>query len=236
MKKTSIRMLLVCVVLLTTAFAVCTPAEANPEYLALTRKAEKERGIPFALLGGICRQESDWNPNAIGTKQEIGLCQLKQTTAGDVCPECTDKYYVLKLGAESARVTIIKRELARRKYYTGRVDTKFDARLDLAVKSFQFNNKLMVDGQVGPRTWEKLFGRKMTGNALLDMLYDPETNIELAARYLSYLMQELETRDYEWLAAAYNAGQSGASVKYIRFIRTHIRTQTDGLANAPRFD
>lgn len=216
--------------------ACCERAHANPEYLTMTRAAEARYNIPFALLGGICRQESRWDPEAIGAVGEIGLCQLKQTTALQVCPKCADKQYRLVVGADSLRVTMIKRKLAAVKYYTGPIDTKFDLQLDLAVKSYQFNRKLKIDGEVGPRTWEKLFGRKMTGNALLDLLYDPETNIELAARYLSFLMKELETRDYEWLAAAYNAGQAGASVKYIKFIRSHIKEQTNGLANAPRFN
>lgn len=214
----------------------CERAHANPEYIAMTRAAEVRYGIPLGLLGGICEQESHWDPNAIGSKQEIGLCQLKQDTAADHCPKCANRKYLLLLGVDDPRVLMVKRKLTKLKYYSGPLDTTFDDALFTAVENFQTANKLTVDGSVGDNTWFKLFGKKRTGNSLLDMLYDPETNIDLAARFLAYLMTQLKTHDYEFLAAAYNAGEAGSSVDYIKRIRKNVAKQTLGLAQAPRFN
>jgi peptidoglycan hydrolase-like protein with peptidoglycan-binding domain len=137
---------------------------------------------------------------------------------------------------DSERVLMVKSRLYQKKYYTGKLDTKFDLQLHVAVTAFQHDNNLKDDGIVGSMTWFKIFGYKMTGNALVDQLFDPERNIDYAAQYLAYLIETLKTRDYELLAAAYNAGEVGKSVNYITRVRRNVAKQTAGLANAPRFD
>lgn len=208
-------------------------AQTKQEYLSLTRKAEQKYAIPVGLLGGICAVESHWNPNAVGSKGEIGLCQIKVDTAKMFCPTCATRAPVLYQGMKSEKVMLVKNKLIQKKYYSGPLDDNFDLQLHIAVSAFQRNNKLGDDGIVGNRTWEKLFGRKMTGNFLMDQLYDAETNIDYAARYLADLMKELETRDYELLATAYNAGQAGKSVDYIMKVRMNVRKQS---TNPPVLD
>jgi hypothetical protein len=51
------------------------------EYLAHFREASAETGIPMDLLIAQTRQESGFNPNAKGAAGEIGLMQIKPSTA-----------------------------------------------------------------------------------------------------------------------------------------------------------
>lgn len=54
-----------------------------PEYLPLYQAASAKYGIPVDILIAQHRQESGFNPNATGTAGEIGLGQIKPSTARD---------------------------------------------------------------------------------------------------------------------------------------------------------
>ena len=56
-------------------------ASAPTEWLPYFEEASKETGIPVDLLLAQARQESSFNPNAKGTAGEIGLFQIKPSTA-----------------------------------------------------------------------------------------------------------------------------------------------------------
>jgi soluble lytic murein transglycosylase-like protein len=56
-------------------------ASMPPEYLQHFREASAETGIPMDLLIAQARQESSFNPNARGGAGEIGLFQIKPSTA-----------------------------------------------------------------------------------------------------------------------------------------------------------
>lgn len=50
----------------------------------------------------------------------------------------------------------LQRELTQLKFYNGAIDGNFGAGTNTAVRAFQANNKLTVDGIVGRATWSAL--------------------------------------------------------------------------------
>ncbi|OKH52827.1 hypothetical protein NIES2101_13285 [Calothrix sp. HK-06] len=62
----------------------------------------------------------------------------------------------LKLGDIGDDVQHLQQDLNLLKYGPLTVDGDFGAKTETAVKHFQSNNKLTVDGIVGPQTWQVL--------------------------------------------------------------------------------
>lgn len=66
---------------------------------------------------------------------------------------------VLRKGAESETVFSLQVLLAGYGYLQGRYVTgKYDAKTETAVKDYQNDNKLTVDGVTGSQTWGSLLG------------------------------------------------------------------------------
>lgn len=63
----------------------------------------------------------------------------------------------LKVGSEGADVKRMQQRLKNLGYYTGSVDGDFGAGTEVAVRDFQANNGLSVDGKAGKRTLEVLY-------------------------------------------------------------------------------
>ena len=57
------------------------PIKVPPELLPIYEAASKRTGIPVAVLIAQGKQESNFNPNAVGSAGEIGLHQIKPSTA-----------------------------------------------------------------------------------------------------------------------------------------------------------
>lgn len=58
-----------------------TPAVAPAELMPHIEAASRETGIPVPLLVAQLRQESNFNPNAVGRSGEIGVAQIMPSTA-----------------------------------------------------------------------------------------------------------------------------------------------------------
>lgn len=77
---------------------------------------------------------------------------------GDKC-DFTSKHSTVNKGDRGAAVKEAQCLLAKKGYKeVGSADGIFGAKTDAAVRHFQKNNKLKVDGYVGPKTWAKLHG------------------------------------------------------------------------------
>jgi hypothetical protein len=63
----------------------------------------------------------------------------------------------LSIGSSGDEVRQVERRLADLRFYTGAIDGQFGGGLQSAVKSFQRDRRLGVDGVVGPDTWRALF-------------------------------------------------------------------------------
>lgn len=62
-----------------------------------------------------------------------------------------------KEGSTGVKVQMIQQRLNLRGYDCGHADSKFGPRTDAAVRRFQMDHGLLVDGIVGPKTWAALF-------------------------------------------------------------------------------
>ena len=105
----------------------------------------KQRGKwDIAWLPGMLTAE---DPVSVGDKLRSQLAALlkQETTA----PESR---LVLQLGDRGAEVKLLQRKLGMEK----EADGIFGAKTLLAVKLFQAEKKLEVDGIVGPKTWKEL--------------------------------------------------------------------------------
>lgn len=65
-------------------------------------------------------------------------------------------YPLLRRGSRGDRVKYLQYKLLSKFYNPGEVDGIFGAKVDNAVRGFQKDNGLSVDGIVGPKTWAKL--------------------------------------------------------------------------------
>lgn len=169
---------------------------------------ESAYGLPPGLLQAICVRESGWR-NVPGRDGEIGVCQVKPAT-------------VLKMGPAEDQVRIIQRALQATGYDPGPIDGIYGPRTTAAVRAFQRDHGLRVDGVVGPQTWRAL----VTADQAAEALWDPETNIRLAARYLAWLQARLGTDDPMILAAAYNGGPGHPIVRYMLSISRMVPAES----------
>lgn len=65
-------------------------------------------------------------------------------------------YPLLKRGSRSDKVKYLQYKLLSKFYNPGEIDGIFGSRVETAVRNFQKENGLSVDGIVGPKTWAKL--------------------------------------------------------------------------------
>jgi hypothetical protein len=68
---------------------------------------------------------------------------------------------VYKLGSKGEEVEEIQKKLAYFKHYLGPIDGIFGGGTEAAIKAFQKNKGLVIDGIVGPKTWKALFTKKI---------------------------------------------------------------------------
>ena len=78
---------------------------------------------------------------------------------GEVKPAVPDysKYPILKKGSRNSYVTILQKILVEKGYDPKGIDGIFGPGCLAAVKQFQKDNGLVVDGCVGPKTWAALY-------------------------------------------------------------------------------
>lgn len=70
--------------------------------------------------------------------------------------DSTSKKPVLKKGSNGKYVAYLQQRLCEKGYDAGKIDGDFGNNTLLTVKTFQADNKLVVDGVVGEKTWELL--------------------------------------------------------------------------------
>ena len=87
------------------------------------------------------------------------LAVCRQTEEPSLCLSNSELYYPYRMIDKSMAgtdVAVLQAVLAARGYYTGALDGIFGDALDAAVRKFQMDHDLAVDGVCGPMTWRKI--------------------------------------------------------------------------------
>ncbi|AFZ27570.1 putative peptidoglycan-binding domain-containing protein [Cylindrospermum stagnale PCC 7417] len=98
----------------------------------------------FLKNDGIVEQNT-WQALYTGQRQD-----LPELSRGSYGSEVARVQKLLKLSQ------VAQQELGVRGYYFGAVDSNFGAKTEVAVKIFQQEQKLVVNGVIGPETWKAL--------------------------------------------------------------------------------
>ena len=186
---------------------------ANQELVDYARTMEYKYGVPPGLLVAICEIESHWR-NVRSAHGEIGVAQIKPETVRHYLPDVARasarhfKYGDKGVGRIQYKLSLLGTPT--------KVTNVYDLQTIVSVRAFQSEHKLVSDGIVGPKTWDKLMGTPFPKATIEDKLWNPKDNIEIAAMYIARLGRVLDTNDPSILAIAYNGGEGSWAVKYLK--------------------
>jgi len=205
-----------CILLGAVSDADAASADTVAAWQAHAVRMEIKYKLPPRLLRAVCEQESHWRNGLRGAAGEIGICQMQEATVRMICPSCVSnaRQRFFLIGSADAQVARIQAELRERGFYLGKIDSAFAQGTRTATILFQQRAGLEADGIVGPRTWAALFAEPYPGASIESALWNPEQNIEWAAKYLAWL-QDRVSNDPAVLAAAYNGGPANRTVAYM---------------------
>lgn len=79
---------------------------------------------------------------------------------------------IYKTGSKGDEVKSIQERLKELGFYKGPIDGNFGGGTEAAVKAFQKNKKLEVDGSVGPITWNALFAEEIAEPSIISKPLD----------------------------------------------------------------
>lgn len=74
---------------------------------------------------------------------------------------------ILKVGLAGDDIKLLQERLTELGFFNGRISSKFDARTQNAVRDFQDNKGLNVDGTIGLSTWELMFSKDIAPKPLI---------------------------------------------------------------------
>jgi hypothetical protein len=148
------------------------PAAENkndPDHVGIV---EKVSGNTIAVIEGNYSESVRRRTLAVNGKyiRGYGVPKYDAETATEVAPKVeeapkaestvTVKLSVLRKGAKGDQVKALQRMLYAMGYDLGKalIDGDFGSKTDAAVRAYQKNKGLGVDGVVGPATWKKLLG------------------------------------------------------------------------------
>jgi hypothetical protein len=142
------------------------PAAENrndPDHVGIV---EKVSGNTITVIEGNYYESVKRRTLAVNGKyiRGYGVPKYDKETAVEEVPKAessvTISLSVLRKGAKGEQVKALQRMLYAMGYDLGTagVDGSFGSKTDAAVRAYQKNKKLEVDGVVGPATWSKLLG------------------------------------------------------------------------------
>ena len=198
--------------------AVSTDSPAADNSIAWSDHAarmELKYDLPPGLVRAVCEQESHWS-NVVGAHGEIGVCQIKVDTVRMICSSCDGNAnrHVFSAGSKGAAVLRIQGVLKAAGYYLGPLDGVFGDGTRTATVLYQQRNSAQADGIVGPSTWRLMFAEPYPGTSIADALWNPELNIEWAAKYLAWI-RDTVSDDPMVMVGAYNGGPANGVVRYM---------------------
>ena len=114
--------------------------------------------------GGVAEKNYPLSSNRIGGYLRPYYSEVSKTTTASAQTTTTTTItinpYILQKGSKGPAVKALQYCLKGWGYDCGTVDGDFGQKTDAALKKFQTNNKLEVDGIAGHQTWKTLTGAK----------------------------------------------------------------------------
>lgn len=139
---------------------VVMPYSAEPTELRGYLWYPVKTSLGSGYVRGDCVEECDQNGGALPTATPGPTSSSSSSTAGQ---EAT--YKTLRLGSTGTEVKAMVAELKAQGYYSGSITSSFTSAVQTAVKNFQRDKGLTVDGIAGPNTLHKLFGTVPVGES-----------------------------------------------------------------------
>jgi len=125
----------------------------GPATDAGVKKFQAEKGLKNdGIIGSLTWSALERTAKSTETSSKIiKVAEGKKVNIHERC-----KKEVFRVGSRGSCVASLQRALNTMSYKAGTPDGVFGPKTELAVKNFQKDNRLFVDGIVGPRTWLKL--------------------------------------------------------------------------------
>ncbi|MBD5504581.1 MAG: hypothetical protein HDR09_12865 [Lachnospiraceae bacterium] len=109
-----------------------------------------------AIKNGGYATAPDYITTIISIIKKYNLTQYDRVVTGIASVAQTSARGIIKRGSRGADVTYLQQRLTAKGYGVGAIDGIFGQKTLEAVKAFQAENNLAVDGIVGGKTWAAL--------------------------------------------------------------------------------
>lgn len=139
-------------------------ADAIEDYYDMLASCSRYRGClnqpdPQKCITAIKNGGYATDPQYITTIMSIikknNLTQYDRAVTG-ITSVVQVKRKTLKFGSKGSDVTYLQKRLVAKGYYVGKIDSDFGSKTENAVKAFQAEHNLVIDGIVGVKTWTAL--------------------------------------------------------------------------------
>lgn len=156
--------------------------------------------------------------NGLKVDGAVGVSTLAKLDSNDAVSKSSigTTYTKLKLNDSNATVKYVQKKLWSLGYYNGDWSGVFGNETWKAVKTFQTNNGLKVDGIVGPKTWEALFGSPVS---------KPEYDSDVSATIKGYQQQLI---DLGWYTGSLTGKYDTATVAAVKAFQSACSLKVDG--------
>lgn len=156
--------------------------------------------------------------NGLKVDGAVGASTLSKLNSSNAVSKSSigTTYTKLKLDDVNATVKYVQKQLWSLGYYNGDWSGVFGNETWKAVKAFQANNGLKVDGIVGPKTWNALFGSPVS---------KPEHESEVSAAIQGY---QQKLKDLGWYSGSLTGKYDEATVAAVKAFQTACGLKVDG--------
>ncbi len=118
------------------------------------QEAMKALGHDPGPVDGVFGTRTENAVKAFQTAREITADGIVGRVTWINIDEADQSHPILKLGSTGLPVRRLQSRMTAVGFDTGGVDGRFSAKTETAVKDLQQRSRLVVDGIVGPRTWD----------------------------------------------------------------------------------
>lgn len=111
-----------------------------------------------AIKNGGYATAPDYITTIMSIIKKYNLTQYDRVVTGITSTAQTGERATIKRGSKGVDVTYLQKRLVANGYYVGKIDGDFGVKTENAVKAYQAEHGLTVDGIVGVKTWALIEG------------------------------------------------------------------------------